>query len=79
MSGESVAYYAVDNMEKIYIKLPKGFTNMSVNLDGTFSADTNDSANWDKLVFPLPSGKWVIYSEHNNVVCLRRQEVEDVS
>ena len=50
----------------IEIKIPKGFMNWGVSLDNYFTADTNDSANWDTLKFPLllPSDgmRWVIKS-----------------
>ena len=62
-------------MEKIEIKLPKGFMNTGVvyrDKHPRFVADTNDSANWDTLDFPLPEGKWEVYSEdiQNNKVIL---------
>lgn len=46
----------------IDVKIPKGFMNCGVTLDNHFVADTNDSANWDTLKFPLPEpkNKWII-------------------
>ena len=51
---------------QIEIKKPKNFMNCSVTTDNHFTADTNDSANWDTLKFPLPKGKWSIYSYKND-------------
>lgn len=51
---------------QIEIKKPKNFMNCSVTTDNHFIADTNDSANWDTLKFPLPKGKWSIYSYKND-------------
>ncbi len=51
--------------KKIEIKLPKGFMNTGVTICNNFIADTNDSANWDTLKFPLPKlskGVWEIFN-----------------
>ena len=61
---------------RIEIKLPKGYMNIAVTTDNHFIADTNDSANWDEIRFPLPRGKWSIYSIKDKIVTLvnkRRQ------
>jgi len=55
---------------KIEIKIPKGFMNTAVTTDNFFIADTNDSANWDTLKFPLPEGNWSIFNVSNNKVTL---------
>ena len=57
----------------IEIKLPKGFMNIGVTTNNYFIADTNDSAHWDTLKFPLPQGKWSIYSVKDNKVILQRK------
>lgn len=55
----------------IEIKIPKGYMNVSVG-SYSFSADTNDSANWDEIVFPLPLGNWELkgYNDDNTIVYL---------
>ena len=57
---------------KIEIKIPKGFMNTAVTTDNFFIADTNDSANWDTLKFPLPEGNWSIFNVSNNKVTILR-------
>ena len=52
------------------IKLPVGFMNAGVSVNNFFTADTNDSKNWDTIKFPLPKGNWVIKSVKENVVTL---------
>jgi len=55
------------------VKIPKGFMNCGVTIDNIFVADTNDSANWDKISFPLPKSnyRWEIHSYlTNNIVVL---------
>lgn len=59
-------------METIEIKLPKTFMNVAVTTCNHLTADTNDSANWDTLKFPLPEGKWSIYSMKDGVVMLSK-------
>ena len=59
-------------MKKIQIELPKGYMNVAVTLDNHLVADTNNSANWDTLKFPLPKGKWRIYNQVGKVVMLQR-------
>ena len=60
-------------MKKIQIELPKGFMNVAVTLNNHLVADTNNSANWDTLKFPLPKGKWSIYNIVGKVVMLERK------
>ncbi|MEK6884356.1 MAG: hypothetical protein AABY22_32290 [Nanoarchaeota archaeon] len=60
-------------MKKIQIILPKGYMNVGVTLDNHLVADTNNSANWDTLKFPLPKGKWSIYNQEGKVVMLERR------
>ena len=56
----------------IEIRIPKGFMNCGVTINNNFIADTNDSANWDTLKFPLPKGKWSIHSyKDSNIVVLQ--------
>ena len=66
-------------MSKIKIELPKGYMNVDVSLDNDLIADTNDSANWDTLRFPLPKPtfKWIIhsYSDNNKIVVLIDQRL----
>ena len=52
------------------IILPKGFYNTSITIDNHLIADTNDAIGWDTLKFPLPSGKWKIYSKKGKKVVL---------
>ena len=58
---------------KIEIEIPKGFMNTVVTTDNFLIADTNDSANWDTLKFPLPRGDWSIYNVSNKKVTLIRK------
>lgn len=51
----------IDN-KILIIEMPKGYRNIAVTLSNHLVADTNDSTNWDTLKFPLPKGKWSIYS-----------------
>jgi hypothetical protein len=39
------------------VEIPKGFYNCGVTTCNHFIADTNDSANWKTLKFPLPKPK----------------------
>lgn len=59
-------------MITIDILLPKNFMNVGVTVTNHLTADTNDSALWDEIMFPLPKGKWKIhsYSENNKLVTL---------
>ena len=56
--------------KKITIILPKGYYNSAVTTDNNFVSDTNDSDNWDILRFPLPKGKWSIFSVKGKSVIL---------
>jgi hypothetical protein len=64
------------NPREIDVKLPRGFMNVGIGTDNSLVADTNDSANWDTIKFPLPDvdGVWEIksktYSFDNNVATL---------
>ena len=62
------------NMTKIKVELPKGFMNVGVSLSNDLIANTNDSANWNTLRFPLPkpTHKWQIhsYEDDNKIVNL---------
>ncbi len=60
--------------ETIDIEIPKGFMNTEVSICNYFIADTNDSANWDTLKFPLPKGKWSIQSVKGKMVTLSRTD-----
>ena len=55
----------------IEVELPKGYMNVGV-AGGCLIADTNDSANWDTLRFPLPDGEWRIHSQDGKKVRLVR-------
>ena len=61
-------------MDIIKVELPKGFMNVGVSLSNDLIANTNDSANWDTLRFPLPkpTHKWIIhsYEDDNKIVNL---------
>ncbi len=37
---------------------PNGWANCGVTINNFFIADTNDSANWDTIKFPLPKPKY---------------------
>jgi hypothetical protein len=58
--------------EEIKVKIPKGFMNTSISTDNRLIADTNDSANWDTISFPLPNGPWKIggYNNENTTLTL---------
>lgn len=59
-------------MSTITVKLPEGFMNVAVTIDNHLIADTNDSAKWDTLKFPLPSGSWCIYNQSGGVITLHK-------
>jgi hypothetical protein len=42
----------------IEVEIPKGFMNCDISTCNHFIADTNNSANWDTLKFPLPKPKY---------------------
>jgi hypothetical protein len=60
--------------KEIKIELPKGFMNVGISTDNILIADTNDSANWDTISFPLPEpkGTWNIlrYEQDFKIVVL---------
>jgi len=57
--------------EIIKIIIPKNFMNTAITIDNYFVADTNDSANWDFIKFPLPKGVWNIYSIKGKEIILK--------
>jgi hypothetical protein len=66
-------------MEKYFItlKVPKGYMNFSISKTNRFIGDTNNSENWDTISFPLPEGKWSIYSVNSsNEVKLKLDEMD---
>ena len=56
--------------ETIEVEIPKGFMNVGVTYYHLV-ADTNDSANWDTIKFPLPDGNWTLYKTEGKIVTLR--------
>lgn len=42
----------------IDVEIPMGFMNCGISTCNNFIADTNNSANWDTLKFPLPKPKY---------------------
>lgn len=42
----------------IDVEIPLGFMNCGISTCNNFIADTNNSANWDTLKFPLPKPKY---------------------
>lgn len=52
------------------IIIPKNFTNCVITKNNRFIADTNDSINYDSIVFPLPNGNWRIKSTHGKEITL---------
>ena len=65
----------------IDVELPKGYMNVGIIREKPFPclvADTNDSANWDKIKFPLPPGNWEIlrYGHDNKVVTLKHKALK---
>lgn len=61
-------------LETMVIEMPKGYMNTGISNCNHFIADTNDSANWDTLKFPLPKGKWSIQSVKGKMVTLAKTE-----
>lgn len=61
-------------MKVIEITLPKGYMNVAVTTDNNLVADTNDSANWDSLKFPLPEGNWSIFSKKDKKLILQKHD-----
>ena len=52
------------------VKIPNGYMNVGITKTNHLVADTNDSSNWDTIKFPLPEGKWSVYSEQGDIVVL---------
>ncbi len=42
----------------IDVEIPIGFMNCGISTCNNFIADTNNSTNWDTLIFPLPKPKY---------------------
>jgi len=42
----------------IEVYYPNGWSNRCVTTNNFFTADTNDSVNWDTIKFPLPKPKY---------------------
>ena len=61
-------------LETITVEIPKGFMNTGISTCNHFIADTNNSANWDTIKFPLPKGKWIIQNIKDKMVTLGRTE-----
>lgn len=62
-------------METLEIELPAKFMNVAVTTCNHLIADTNESGrNWDTLKFPLPEGKWSIWSVKGKFVVLKRKQ-----
>lgn len=59
--------------KKIQIELPNGFMNVGISNDNYLYADTNNSANWDTLKFPLPNGQFGIESINGKIVTLYKK------
>ena len=61
----------------INIIIPDGFMNCAITLNNEFIADTNNSAEWDFLKFPLPKPKcrWKIkqYKDPNTVILIDKR------
>lgn len=57
----------------IQIELPNGFMNVAISNNNYLYADTNNSANWDTLKFPLPNGEWGIQSINSKIVTLYKK------
>ena len=60
----------LDIPTKIEIEMPHGFMNVGITTNNMLIADTNDRSNWDTLKFPLPDGKWRVYSAKGKKVVL---------
>lgn len=52
----------IEEQDKLTVKIPLNFMNTAITIDNFFVADTNNSEDFDILKFPLPEGKWSIYS-----------------
>jgi len=61
-----------DILEPMVIEIPKEFMNIGISTDNYLFADTNDSANWDTIRFPLPEGEWSILDVKGKMVTLSR-------
>ena len=61
----------------IEVEIPKGFMNCGVSTCNHFVSDTNNSANWDTLKFPLPKAKykWIIKCYRGDIDKPEKQRV----
>ncbi len=71
-------YKIFDKKERtLNIIIPDGFMNCVITLNNEFIADTNNSAEWDFLKFPLPKpkGRWKIkqYKDPNTVILIDKR------
>lgn len=53
-----MCWFSRKSERTVEVELPKGFMNCSVSTCNHFIANTNNSANWDTLKFPLPKPKY---------------------
>ena len=61
-------------MEKtIDVEIPRGFYNCGVSVDNFFIADTNNTADWKTLKFPLPDPPGEYWSINNYDNSVRNQ------
>ena len=62
----------------IDVEIPIGFMNCGISTCNNFIADTNNSANWDTLKFPLPKPKykWNIKGYKGDMNKPQKQTVE---
>lgn len=60
-------------VETMTIEIPKDYFNVAISTSNHLIANTNDSANWNTLKFPLPKGKWsILHIINSRVVVLGR-------
>jgi hypothetical protein len=62
----------------IEVRPPKGFTNFEVTAESKFIGNTNNSPKWDRIIFPLPKGKWSIANfnrERNFIVLIDKRNL----
>lgn len=62
LTYKDVKFETPETQKEIRVTLPQGFMNVAITSDNYLVANTNNSAKWDTLKFPLPSGKWAIYA-----------------
>lgn len=66
------AHPAPEQYRNLKIVLPDGFMNVVVTKDNRLTANTNNSAKWDILSFPLPDGDWKIKNHNKKHLTLIR-------